>query len=190
MVFSARTAMTDFIETPRLRLRRLEAADLEAMFAYRNDPEVARYQTFRARTRDEIGAMIRAQADLQPGAPGSEFQFAVGLKADGLLIGDVYFSVEATGRQAEIGYTLAAEFQGCGYATEAVRGVLGFAFERIGLHRVTAGADPRNLPSLRLLERLGFRREGYSPESYWDGEMWTDDVRYAMLAREWRARPH
>ena len=131
-----------------------------------------------------------APADLQPGAPGTDFQFAVGLKADGLLIGDVYFSVEATGRQAEIGYTLAAEFQGCGYATEAVRGVLGFAFERIGLHRVTAGADPRNLPSLRLLERLGFRREGYSPESYWDGEMWTDDVRYAMLAREWRARPH
>lgn len=180
--------MGDFLETPRLRLRRLEAGDLEAMFAYRNDPEVARYQTFSARARDEIAEMIRLQADLQPGAPGTDFQCAVGLKADDILIGDVYFGVESTGRQAEIGYTLAAEFQGHGYATEAVRGVLRFAFERVGLHRVTAGADPRNLPSLRLLERLGFRREGYSPESYWDGEAWTDDVRYAMLAREWRSR--
>ncbi len=180
--------MDDILETARLRLRRLNPGDLEALFAYRNDPEVARYQTFAARARDEIAEMIRLQADLQPGAPGTDFQFAVGLKADDILIGDVYFGVESTGRQAEIGYTLAAEFQGHGYATEAVRGVLRFAFERIGLHRVTAGADPRNLPSLRLLERLGFRREGYSPESYWDGEAWTDDVRYAMLAREWRSR--
>ncbi len=182
--------MTDFIETKRLRLRRLEAADLEALFAYRNDPEVARYQTFSARAREEVAEMIRLQADLVPGAPDTDFQFAVGLKADDILIGDVYFGVESSGRQAEIGYTLAAEFQGYGYATEAVRGVLGFAFEQVGLHRVTAGADPRNLSSLRLLERLGFRREGYSPESYWDGEVWTDDVRYAMLAREWRARLH
>ncbi|MEO6060750.1 MAG: GNAT family protein [Thermoflexales bacterium] len=181
--------MGDFVETPRLRLRRLESADLEAMFAYRNDPEVARYQTFSARTRDEIARMICSQQDLQPGAPGTDYQVAVGLKPDDVLIGDVYFGVESTGRQAEIGYTLAAEFQGYGYATEAVRGVLVYAFERIGLHRVAAGADPRNLSSLRLLERLGFRREGYSPESYWDGETWTDDVRYAMLAREWRSHP-
>jgi aminoglycoside 6'-N-acetyltransferase len=180
--------MGDLLETPRLRLRRLDSGDLEAMLAYRNDPEVARYQSFSARSRAEIAAMIRGQADLQPGAPGTDFQFAVGLKADDILIGDVYFGVESTGRQAEIGYTLAAEFQGHGYASEAVRGVLGFAFERVGLHRITAGADPRNLPSIRLLERLAFRREGYSPESYWDGDVWTDDVRYAMLAREWRSR--
>ena len=158
------------------------------MLAYRNDPEVARYQTFRARTRAEIAELIRAQAELVPGTPGSAFQYAVGLKADDELIGDVYFAVEPDGRQAEIGYTLAAGAQGHGYATEAVRAVLAFGFERAGLHRITAGADPRNLPSIRLLERLGFRREGYFPESYWDGEMWTDDVRYALLAREWRAR--
>lgn len=175
------------METERLRLRRFTEADMAAFLAYRNDPEVARYQSWESMTGDEARAYITDQIDLQPGEPGTWFQFAIALKASDALIGDCALHVRLYDpRLGEIGYTLAHIYQGQGYATEAVRVTLGYAFDTLALHRVSASADCRNAPSYRLMERVGMRREGHFLQHAWYKGEWCDEYLYAMLRSEWR----
>lgn len=178
--------MFTLITTERLVIRRLEAADLPALLAYRSDVELARYQSWEALTPEQGRALIAEMAVEEPGAPGGGFQFAVALRAGGGLIGDVFFKLlDHDERQGEIGYTLARAYHGRGYATEAVRAVLGYAFEALGLHRVIAQVDCANTPSVALLERLGMRREGHFLQHYWQKGAWRDEYLYAMLQADW-----
>lgn len=70
---------------------------------------------------------------------------------------------------------------------EAVAALLDFLFQELQLHRVVAQTDVRNVPSVRLLERLGFRREGHFIEGFYLRGEWASEYLYALLAREWRA---
>ena len=90
--------------------------------------------------------------------------------------------------QCEIGFTIAPRYQGRGYATEAVRLLVGYLFAR-GKHRITACCDARNAASAAVLGRLGMRREGHLRQSTWAKGEWTDDLLYALLQEEWRAGP-
>jgi RimJ/RimL family protein N-acetyltransferase len=90
-------------------------------------------------------------------------------------------------RQAEIGFTVAAEQQGHGYATEAVRRLLHYLLIERDKHRVSATCDDRNSRSAAVLERVGMRREGHLLESTWSKGEWTNDLLYAVLHREWPA---
>jgi RimJ/RimL family protein N-acetyltransferase len=175
------------IQTARLRLRRFTEADLPAFIAYRNDPEVARYQSWDGITEGEARAFIAAMREAQPGTPRDWFQFAIALKDSDALIGDVGLYVRGDDpRLGEIGYTLARDQQGHGYATEAVRALLDYAFATLTLHRVTASADCRNAPSFKLLERVGMRREGQFLQHAWYKGEWCDEYLYAMLRSDWR----
>lgn len=172
------------LETERLVLRRFRAADAPMLAAYRSDPDVARYQSWEAPfpLGDAI-AFVTEVGHLDPEREGW-FQYAIEGKDSGVLVGDVGVNRGDGGRQAEIGFTLAPAFQGRGYATEAVRRVVRFLLLEEGLHRVHATLDARNVRSARLLERLGFRREGLLRQcSWWKGE-WTDELLYAVLASE------
>jgi RimJ/RimL family protein N-acetyltransferase len=179
------------LRTERLVLRRFRDTDLAAFLEYRNDPAVARYQGWSWPTSEaDALAFIAEQRSAWLGEPGG-VQVAVALAESDELLGDLYFGpAPGDGRQATIGYSLARRHQGRGYATEAVRGLLEFAFGELGLHRVTATVDPRNLASVALLERLGMRREGHFVQAYYDvahGE-WTDEYLYALLREEWLRR--
>ena len=177
----------DQLQTPRLLLRHFRADDAPRLAAYRNDPAVARYQSWGlpytgAQALDLIGSM----QGRQPGQPGW-FQMAAADRASGLLIGDLAFRAFEV-QHAELGFTFAPEVQGQGYATEAASSLLEYAFDTLRLHRIVAGADPRNQPSARLLRRLGFRHEGRFLESYRSEEGWLDDDQYALLAHEWHSK--
>ena len=91
-------------------------------------------------------------------------------------------------RSAYLGYFVFEPFQGKGYMAEGVTLALGEAFGPIGLHRVEANVQPDNERSIALVERLGFRREGYSPGYLKIGGRWRDHVRYALLADEFHTR--
>ena len=111
---------------------------------------------------------------------------ALALRGTDRLIGDCAAHVDADDpRQAEIGFTLAPEHQGHGYATEAVRRLLHYLLVERGKHRVSATCDARNTRSAALLERVGMRREGHLLESTWSKGEWTNDLLYAVLRREW-----
>src|SRR5262249_1633676 len=177
------------IDSARLRLRRFRDTDLPIFLAYRNDPEVARYQDWESTSKDEGRAFLAGQRDAQPGMPGQWFQFAIEPKATGLLSGDCGLKVRGDDpRQAEIGFTLARASQGQGYASEAVAAVLAYAFEVLGLYRIPATVDCQNAAAVRLLERLGLRREGHFLQNIWFKGRWGDEYLYAVLRDEWAQR--
>jgi aminoglycoside 6'-N-acetyltransferase len=174
------------LSTPRLVLRRFQAADAAALAAYRSEPEVARYQTWHAPVSLAAAAELVAEfAAGDPLAPGG-FQYAVALRPAPTLIGDVYVGLHGNRMQADIGFTFAPIHQGHGYATEAVRRVLEHLFAERGLRRVSAECDARNLRSAHLLGRLGFRREGLRVAHAWLKEEWTDELLFGLLAEDWR----
>jgi aminoglycoside 6'-N-acetyltransferase len=171
--------------TERLVLRRMSDDDAPALAAYRSDPDQARYQSWETpypvqSARELIGEM-RGVRFAQPGA-----WLQVAIETDGRLVGDVAVHVhEDDPRQATVGFTLAADLQGRGLATEALRTVVSLLFSEHGVHRVSADCDARNDRSVALLERVGMRREAHHRRSaWWKGE-WTDEYVYAVLAEEW-----
>lgn len=178
-----------FVRTERLTLRRFTPADAERFAAYRSDPEVARYQSWDAPVPlADARQTVERFAAGDPEAPGW-FQCAVDL--DGVLIGDLGLNLHENLMQAELGYTLATEYQGKGYASEAVLGLLEHLFVERELHRVSAEADARNTASVRLLERVGFTREGLRLSNTWFNGEWTDDLLFGYLRDDYpnRSRP-
>jgi aminoglycoside 6'-N-acetyltransferase len=175
------------LSSERLLMRRFEPSDAPALAGYRSDPEVARYQGWEACTLGDAESMIRTSSKRDPGSPGGWFQFAVALASNGVLIGDCALRCgRATPRVAELGFSFGRAHQGQGYASEAVALLLDYAFGRLGLHRVFAITDQRNLPARALLERVGFRKEGEFREASWFKGEWTTELGYAVLASEWR----
>lgn len=172
-----------FASTERLTLRRFQPSDAAAFAAYRSVPEVARYQSWEAPVSLEDAIVtVGSFAAGDPLKPGW-FQYAVDL--DGLLIGDLGVNLNDNLMQAEIGFTLAPEYQGQGYATEAVRGMLDHLFVERKLQRVSAECDARNLASAQLLRRLGFRDEGLRLANTWFKGEWTDDLIFGLLRADW-----
>ncbi|MCX5792614.1 MAG: GNAT family protein [Elusimicrobia bacterium] len=173
------------LETERLLLRTVREEDVPAIYAYRSRADVGKYQT-RYRRLADARRLIKRVRGIALNTPNTWHQLAVIEKSGGGLIGDL--GIHFTGkenRQAEIAYTIAPEYQGKGYATEAVLRMMGFLFGKLRKHRLVATADPRNKSSIKLMERVGMRREAYFRKSFWTGTEWTDDVLYALLKEEW-----
>jgi RimJ/RimL family protein N-acetyltransferase len=171
------------IQTPRLTIRRFQPADLEPFVAYRNLPEVARWQTWTEYSLERGRQFLAELETATPFTPDTHYQLAVQL--ENTLIGDLYCKLDGAGQQAEIGFSFAPAFQGQGYASEAVCGLLGHLFGVVGLHRVYAITDPRNTASRKLLERVGMRLEGHFKQSLWFKGEWADDLYFALLEHEW-----
>jgi RimJ/RimL family protein N-acetyltransferase len=174
-----------FFETGRLTVRAMVDSDVEPFVAYRSDPDVARYQSWEDYTLEQGRALVRGMHELQPGIPGEWYQFAV-VDAAGDLVGDLAACVDADEhRQLEVGFTLAREHQGKGYATEALRGLLAYAFDTLGMHRVVAVTDADNAAAAALLARVGFRKEAHFRDNVWFKGAWGSEFLFAMLASEW-----
>ena len=174
------------IESTRLLLRRFKEVDIDSFYGYRSDPEVEKYQGWGEFTLDDCRLFVAAVKDSNPGKPGDRSQMAIELTKTSAMIGDLYFHVfNDDSQQAEIGYSLARQYQGHGYATEAVKTLLEYAFGTLRLHRITAGVDSDNVRSIALLERIGMRREGHLVQNGWFRGRWTDEYQYAILRDEW-----
>ncbi|HEY6565985.1 MAG TPA: GNAT family N-acetyltransferase [Actinomycetota bacterium] len=175
------------IETERLVLRRFADADAPVFAAYRADPEVARYQSWDGFTVDDAERFIAGLASDDPGVPGEWFQFAVTDRDSNRLLGDCAIALDAGDPpSAEIGYTMSPGAQGRGYATEAVRGLLGYAFDHLDVRGVHAVTDVRNGPSIAVAERLGMRRIATISTTF-KGEA-CDEHTFEMTREEWRNR--
>ncbi|MDO8149232.1 GNAT family protein [Isoptericola sp. b515] len=182
-------AVTWPVLTERLAIRRATPDDAAATWRWRRLPEVGEwitsaptdYATYRERFVDPTRLALTLVVELD-GEPIGDLMVKV---EDGWAQAEVADQGRAV--QAEIGWTLDPAFGGQGYATEAVRGAIGMAFEQLGLRRVHAGCFAANEASWRLMERLGMRREEHSRKTglHRSGE-WLDGMDYGLLAEEWR----
>lgn len=179
--------MEEFL-TARLLLRRFLPSDGPALYSYLSLPEVVRYEPYPVQSAEDCERLAAERAD-------RDDLWAVCLRSSGDLIGNLYLHREdpRAWRTWTLGYVFHPDHWGRGYASEAASALVTTCFESWGAHRVTAGCDPRNAASWRLLERLGFRREGhflqnasFSTDASGD-PVWHDSYHYAVLAAEWRA---
>jgi RimJ/RimL family protein N-acetyltransferase len=149
----------ELLATERLSLRQLEPEDAPVICAYRSEPDVARHQSWTAPyPLHAAEALVQEMLHRRPSDPGWT-QIGIQLRSTGELIGDVAFE-RRDAREAAVGYTLAPVHWGNGYATEAVGAVVGHGLDVLGHAVIVAEVLPENTPSIGVLTRLGFLRDG------------------------------
>lgn len=175
------------IVTKRLILRPLVESDADAIFNYRSLPGIRRFQNWVPEDAAEVRGFIRTHT--YPKGSSEWLQLGMTLRESGTLIGDLGLHfIQDENQQVEIGATLAPEYQGKGYAFEGVTGALDYLFHTLNTHRVFASIDPRNQASIKLVKRLGMRKEAHFVKSLRFKGQWADDLIYALLIEEWRSK--
>lgn len=175
---------TPTLSTERLRLRPFADADAEALFALHSNAYVLRYWdsppwSEPARAERFIAACRQMAED------GTGARLAMERSSDATFLGWCSLSRwNPDFRSASMGYCLNEDAWGHGYATEAARAVLRWAFDTLDLNRVQAETDTRNLASARVLEKLGFTREGTLREDCVVNGDVSDSWVFGLLRRE------
>lgn len=172
------------LTTPRLLLRKFKRSDVNGIFAYASDPQVTLYTPWEHHrelktTRKFLGTILTGYRQGRP-AP-----WAIVLREKNMLIGAIgirNWAIEHA--RAEVGYVLARQHWGQGYATEALKAVLGFGFSRMELNRIEAKCVPENKGSIRVLEKSGMRREGLLREVEFSKGKFEDLNLYSILRRD------
>jgi RimJ/RimL family protein N-acetyltransferase len=174
----------------RLLLRPFEDRDFDALHVMQSDPAVARFLYWDARSADEVRAQLERIKPMNRIDETSDSLRLAALRRDsGELVGDYSLRLASREhRQGEIGFITHPAHQGLGFATEGSLVLLRLGFEVLGLHRIFGSCDALNTASARVMERLGMRREAHFRESEIFKGSWGDELIYAMLAAEWRAR--
>jgi RimJ/RimL family protein N-acetyltransferase len=169
--------------TERLRLRRSVDDDAPAISAYRSDPDVHRFQGWERTDVEAVRAEIEEMRGRAPGEPGGWVQLTLQERATGALVGDVGIApVEEEPGVIKVGYTVDPTFQGRGYATEAVRALVVYAFDTLHADVVRMHASANNAASIRVAEKAGLRF--VERRQYRDGDEIWFGVRYELQRAE------
>lgn len=147
--------------TERLSIQPLTMADLDEFVAYRQDPDIARFQSWDPTYSKQQGMeLIQSQTYVSLPTPGQWLQLAIHEKSSGKLMGDLALhAIQDSNMEFEIGFTIARENQGKGFAAEAATRLINYLFSEIGATKIIAQPDSRNTASKRLLRSLGFEMD-------------------------------
>jgi len=169
-------------------LRELRTEDAPDILVFRGDPEVQRYNGPVLQRIEDVRVLINEIHEAY--AAGLGVAWAVTLRRDNAVLGLFGFhDWSKYHRRAEIGYDLARACWGQGIGTEAVRAIVRFGFERMDLNRIYANTIADNHPSVRLLEKVGFVREGTRRKHSWEEDgTFHDSAMYGLLREEWKER--
>jgi ribosomal-protein-alanine N-acetyltransferase len=173
------------VESERLIVRPVEERDLQALMLVNGDDEATRFLPYASwRSLADGRAWYERMSNL--GVRGESIQYVLTDRASSLAIGTcLLFRYEESSARAELGYVLGRAHWGCGIMREALVAVINCAFGVYGLRRLEAEVDPLNHASSRLLERLGFAREGQLRKRWIDKGVAHDTIIYGLLSDEW-----
>lgn len=176
------------LRTRRLVLRRFEAGDLDAFYAYHSLPETARFLPGEAKSYTKSMESVGKYANFVFEKEGDWICLAIEAADSPGLLGEVVLKWLPGCGQAEIGWSLAPAARGKGIATEAAGALLKLGFEELNFHRIDAKLDALNTASAALCERLGMRLESTQIDKWHYKGQWATEVVYAILADEWKSR--
>jgi len=175
------------IETERLILRSFKEDDFDAVHSYASCAENTSFMLFGPNKEEDTHAFIRRAITYTSKDPIDHYSFAVDLKETGKLIGAC--DLHLRNDEAEVGWILHKDHWGKGYATEMGRALLMLGFEEHNQHRIVALCDIENAGSVRVMEKIGMRREGmyreYRRTRPGSGKLYRDELSYAILKEEW-----
>ena len=169
------------IETERLILRELTAADVPSLREWMADPAIYTYWGKGPGRTDRDPALLFGKKT----RPSKSFHLGIAEKAGDRAVGEIWVYLIENDRMAQVAVRLAPAVQGRGYGTEGLAAMTRFCFEHTQLRRLWAKADVRNASSCRMLEKCGYVREGLIRQ----GKMvstWCDYYIYAILASDKR----
>lgn len=174
----------EHIKTERLHIRRLEHSDLKSIFEIFSNPDVTQYWGI-----DQMTSLSHAKNFIDETYKGfqdhSLLEWGIVETKTQRLIGTcAYTSWDRINKRAEIGFALHKDSWGNGLMKEWLSVFIPFGFNELELHRIEADVDPHNLASIKLLERFGFKREGYLRERYHQDNEFQDAIFYALLRSE------
>jgi RimJ/RimL family protein N-acetyltransferase len=174
------------LETPRLLLTAMQATDRDFFFALNHNQEAMRYIDD-PRTDNNIDTRFSERLLDWTAEASHWLTLIIRKKDDGTPMGMHGFLPEwVPYRQAELGYMMLPQWHGQGFALEATRAVVDYAFKTCGFHKLKATVTQGNLASERLLKRAGFQLEGRLRDNFQLGGEWYDDMKYGLLASDLR----
>lgn len=168
-----------YIKTERLIIRNFELDDWKEVYEYTSKKSVMKYMPEGVLTERDTKEFINRNIG------DSAEKFAVILADEDILIGHVEFFKYFGEHSYEIGWVFNPKYYNKGYATEAASAIVKYGFEDLKLHRIVATCQPENIPSYRVMEKIGMRREGYFKKCIPHGDQWWDEYYYAILEEEW-----
>ncbi|MFI7026667.1 GNAT family N-acetyltransferase [Micromonospora sp. NPDC049900] len=170
-----------------ITLRELRPDDAADALAIIGDDRVTHWLSFDSRDHAAAVAMIEGAVIRAQQTPRTEYYLAVADTED-RMIG--FARLGLSGHQAaKLGYAINADHWGHGYATDAARTIIGYGFQELRLHRVTAAIGPDNAASIAVVKRLGMQYEGRLRDHVFTNGAWRDSLLYSILASEWITDP-
>ena len=174
------------LETERLLLRRLTAADVNEMYLLRSNPEIMKYipRPLAANTEEALEHIKTIDEKIES---NEGINWAITLKGNPKLIGIIgHYRIQPENYRAEIGYMLLPDYHGKGITTEAIKRVVQYGFEEMQLHSIEAIIAPENYASEKVLQKNGFVKEAHLLENeYFEGKF-LDTVIYSLLKRNFK----
>ncbi len=176
------------LDTERFLLRPLEMSDVFAMHTLSNDPDVSANLADMPYPYPREAAVGTVEAMQNLAARGEAFAFALILREGESkeLVGVIYLIVNPVNQHGELIYWIGKSYWGLGYATEALRAVIIFAFNRLKLHRVYAHVFQHNMASSRVLQKVGMQYEGMLRDHVFKNGQFIDLLCYGLLREEFK----
>lgn len=169
-----------YIKTKRLLIRKFEFKDWQAVYEYTSDFNVMKYIPEGVFTEEDAKEFVNKNMG------DKTEKFPVVLMDGNILIGHIFFYKYFGEHTYEIGWVFNPKYYNKGYASEAAKAILEYGFEKMKIHRIIATCQPQNIPSYRVMEKIGMRREGYFKKCIPNGNEWWDEYYYAILEEEWK----
>ncbi|MCO5993261.1 GNAT family N-acetyltransferase [Actinoallomurus rhizosphaericola] len=174
------------MEQRPVSLDRIEPADWEAVHSWASQAAVCRFQLWGPNTEEQTREFVAAAVEAWSHVPQKRFAYVARAGEDVVGMGELHVrSFEQ--RRGEIAYVVHPRAWGQGVGTAIGRRLLSHGFERLGLHRIFATCDPRNLASARVLAKLGMTWEGRHRHVALIRDGWRDSEVFGILEDEWRA---
>jgi ribosomal-protein-alanine N-acetyltransferase len=177
------------METSRIVLRALRLDDAEFILREWGDLVVTHFMT----DEEPLKTLEEATERLQPlqtpeKMPGFRW-WGIEIKSEGCLIGTCgYCRWDKQHHRAEIGYDMWPDYWGKGLMPEAIQRLIRFGFEEMDLNRIEATTHTDNIRSQRVLEKLGFQKEGILREYYYRDGVYNNQVQFSFLKKEWQSK--
>ena len=175
------------VRTKRLLLREFNHQDWKETLVYQSNPKYLRYYPWTERKEQAVCEFIQQFIEWQGEQPRNKFQLAITLPEQQRLIGNCGIRMKSQdAKEADIGYEIAPDYWGKGFATEAAQAIVSFGFRELKLHRIWAHCLLDNTASWQVLENIGMRQEGHLRENELLKGNWKDTLLYAILNYEWK----
>jgi RimJ/RimL family protein N-acetyltransferase len=173
------------LTTPRLILREFRESDFDALWDYQSNPETHRYEKG-VPSQEAVRQFLWDAEFNTKEQPRTHFRFAVTVRPEDRVVGHIKFTSHWEEiNEWEIGWDIHPNLWGEGYATEAARDVLKFAFGELHVHRVVAFCNAHNAASVRVMQKIGMVQDGLLRGTRWWNGDWCDEYVYGILDRDW-----